>query len=138
MPQCKWIVHNLFGVYGARHFNEAKMTTLYKIMTRQQWKNTRTQGFFEGSGVDLQDGFIHLSAGHQVRETAQKHFAGQADLLLVSVQDDELGDKLKWEISRGGAMFPHVYGTLPFSAMSEAVDLPWVDGTHLFPESFTQ
>jgi uncharacterized protein (DUF952 family) len=114
------------------------MATLYKIMSRQQWENSRAQGRFEGSSVDLQDGYIHLSAAHQVRETARKHFAAQSDLLLVSVQSAGLGKTLKWETSRGGALFPHVYGTLPLSAVIGAVDLPLVDGTHLFPEDVPQ
>ncbi len=138
MPQCKWIVHKLFAGYGAAQFSEAKMTTLYKILSRPQWEKARSAGVFEGSEVDISDGFIHLSSPHQVRETAQKHFSGQTDLLLVSVRAETLGETLKWEVSRGGALFPHIYGTLPIGAVIEAVDLPWEGGSHHFPEGLAQ
>ena len=83
--------------------------------------------------VDRKDGFIHLSASHQVRETAQKHFSGKADLLLVTVGEESLGQGLKWEVSRGGELFPHVYGPLPLTAVSEVIPLPLVNGVHQFP-----
>jgi uncharacterized protein (DUF952 family) len=124
--------------YGAPQISEAEMSTLYKIMPRQQWENAMSQGTYEGSEVDVRDGFIHLSAAHQSRETAQKHFAGQSDLVLVSVHGKGLGESLKWEVSRGGALFPHVYGALPLSVVNSVVDLPLVNGVHQFPEGFPQ
>ncbi len=86
---------------------------IYKILNANQWQDAVEQGAFAGSQVDLQDGFIHFSSADQVQETADKHFAGQSDLVLVAVDPDSLpADQLKWETSRGGALFPHLYGTL--------------------------
>jgi len=107
---------------------------LYKIMSKQEWEKAQAQGIYEGSEVDRKDGFIHLSTAHQVRATAQKHFSGRAGLLLVSVLEKNIGKNLKWEASRGGDLFPHIYGTLQLDAMSEAVPLPLVNGAHQFPE----
>lgn len=112
----------------------SKVPVLYKIMSRQDWETAQAKGIYEGSGADRRDGFIHLSATHQVRATAQKHFSGIADLLLVSVAEDALGKSLKWEVSRGGDLFPHIYGPLPLSAVIEVNPLPLVNGVHTFPE----
>ena len=83
--------------------------------------------------MDQRDGFVHLSAAHQVRATAQKHFSGKADLVLISVAQEILGPSLKWEASRGGDLFPHIYGPLQLDAIDEAVPLPLVNGIHQFP-----
>ena len=112
----------------------SKVPVLYKIMSKQEWKTAQAQGIYEGSEVDRRDGFIHLSATHQVRTTAQKYFSGKADLVLISVREENLGPGLKWEISRGGDLFPHVYGALRLSAISEVVPLPLVNRAHQFPE----
>jgi uncharacterized protein (DUF952 family) len=96
------------------------MTTVYKICSRSEWSTAERTGFFDGSDVDRRDGFVHLSDASQVRETARKHFAGQDDLVLVAFDADALGDALRWEPSRGGALFPHVYGRLP-AGEAEAV-----------------
>ena len=112
----------------------SKVPVLYKIMSRQEWETARAQGIYEGSDADRRDGFIHLSAAHQVRATAQKHFSGKAGLLLVSVAEEVLGQNLKWEVSRGGDLFPHIYGALPLSAVSQVIPLPLMNGTHQFPE----
>ncbi len=109
------------------------MPVLYKIMSKQEWERAQINGIYEGSEVDRRDGFIHLSAAHQVRVTAQKHFSGKADLLLVSVAEEALSPNLKWETSRGGDLFPHIYGPLPLSAVSEVIPLPLVNGVHQFP-----
>ncbi|MEM8972574.1 MAG: DUF952 domain-containing protein [Pseudomonadota bacterium] len=85
---------------------------IYKICPREEWQAAVDLGTFEGSAVDLADGFIHFSAAHQVQETAAKHFRGQTDLLLVAICGDDLGSELKWERSRGGDLFPHLYGAL--------------------------
>lgn len=106
---------------------------LYKIMPRQDWEAAQAKGVYEGSEVDRQDGFIHLSAVHQVRETARKHFSGKNGLLLVSVRDEALGGTLKWEASRGGDLFPHVYGPIDPAAALWVKPLPLVDGVHQFP-----
>ena len=84
--------------------------------------------------MDRKDGFIHLSAANQVRATAEKHFANRADLLLVSILEKNLDSSLKWEASRGGDLFPHIYSALQLEATSEAVPLPLVNGVHQFPE----
>jgi uncharacterized protein (DUF952 family) len=111
-----------------------KVPVLYKIMSKQEWETAQAQGIYEGSEVDRKDGFIHLSAAHQVRATAQKHFSGKADLVLVSVAQENLGPSLKWEASRGGDLFPHIYGPLQLHAIGDAVPLPLVSGIHQFPE----
>jgi uncharacterized protein (DUF952 family) len=111
-----------------------RVSFLYKIMSEQEWETAQAQGIYEGSEVDRKDGFIHLSAAHQVRTTAQKHFSGRADLLLVSVLEKNLGKNLKWEASRGDDLFPHIYGPLQPDAISEVVPLPLVNGAHQFPE----
>jgi len=112
----------------------SRVSLLYKIMTKQEWAAAQVQGTYEGSEVDMKDGFIHLSAAHQVRATAQKHFAEMADLLLVSVLEKNLVKNLRWEVSRGGDLFPHIYGPLQLSAISEVIPLPLVNGVHQFPE----
>ena len=89
------------------------MTLVYKILPRAEWETACAAGAFLGSGIDIKDGFIHFSAEDQWRETLKKHFAGQADLVLVAVEAERLGEALKWEVSRGGALFPHLYGPLP-------------------------
>ena len=91
-------------------------------------------GNFRGSTADLRDGFIHFSTAAQVKETAAKHFAGQDDLVLLRVDAEKLGDALKWEPSRGGALFPHLYGAARSTAVSKADPLPLgPDGDHRFP-----
>ena len=110
------------------------MTALYKICTRAEWSAAEVAGVFTGSAVDRADGFIHLSAREQVEETARRHFAGQADLVLVEIDDGELGEALRWEASRGGALFPHVYGALPVDAATSVTALPLgAGGEHQFP-----
>ncbi|MCK4204326.1 DUF952 domain-containing protein [Brucella pituitosa] len=110
-------------------------TTIYKIAPRDLWAQAEEAGIFTGAPVDIADGYIHFSTYTQVRETAAKHFAGQTDLLLVSVDVTALGDALKYEASRGGALFPHLYATLPMSAVTKVEPLPLdKDGLHIFPE----
>ena len=88
------------------------MPTIYKICPAALWREAERAGSFRGSAVDLRDGFIHFSSAAQVAETAAKHFAGQHDLVLLRVDAARLGAALKWEPSRGGALFPHLYGDL--------------------------
>jgi uncharacterized protein (DUF952 family) len=110
------------------------MTTLYKIVPEPLWREAERQGVFRGSAVDLRDGFIHFSTAAQVIETAAKHFAGKTDLLLVSVDSTRLGEALILEPSRGGALFPHLYGALALTAVGKVEPLPLgTDGRHLFP-----
>ncbi|PSC06657.1 DUF952 domain-containing protein [Alsobacter soli] len=108
---------------------------IYKIVPAPLWRAADAAGEFRGAPVDLADGYIHFSTGAQARETAAKHFRGQQDLLLVAVEGDDLGPALKWEPSRGGALFPHLYAPLPVSAARSVVPLPLgPDDSHLFPE----
>ena len=111
------------------------MATIYKICERAEWQAAERAGIYRGAAVDLRDGFIHFSTAAQVAETAAKHFAGRADLVLVAVDAAALGEALQWEPSRGGALFPHLYGALPLSAVQWARALPEeVDGRRAFPE----
>jgi uncharacterized protein (DUF952 family) len=110
--------------------------TIYKICDRTQWQEAERLGVFRGAPVDAQDGFIHFSTAEQAMETAAKHFAGAADLVLVAVEARHLGPALKWEVSRGGALFPHLYGPLPLDAVIWTTPLPLGDdGRHIFPEA---
>lgn len=114
---------------------EKGLTTIYKISPRSDWEAARAAGVFEGAPVDIADGFIHFSAADQVAVTATKHFAGQSDLVLVAVSAEALGDGLKWEPSRGGALFPHLYGPLDPDVALWVKPLPLgTDGGHVFPE----
>lgn len=88
----------------------------WKILSVADWKLMLAEGRYEGSPVDLADGYIHLSAADQLEATAAKHYAGQTDLMLVEVDLTVLADDVVWEPSRGGALFPHIYGVLPISA----------------------
>jgi uncharacterized protein (DUF952 family) len=98
------------------------------------WEAATRTGIFQGSPVDLRDGYIHLSTAEQIAETAARHFAGQNDLVLVAVDAAVLGDKLKWEPSRGGALFPHLYADLPVNAALWIKPLPLDEtGRHVFP-----
>ncbi len=111
------------------------MTTIYKISPRAAWRAAEAAGVFHGAPIDLSDGYIHFSAAHQVAETAAKHFRGQADLVLAAIDGERLGAALRWEPSRGGDLFPHLYGPLPMSAVTAVVDLPLAaDGTPIPPE----
>lgn len=111
------------------------MTVIFKIAPDILWSEAKDAGVFTGAPIDLADGYIHFSTAEQARETAEKYFQGQSNLLLVAVDGDKLGDKLKWEPSRGGALFPHLYGPLDFSAVIWTKALPvGADGQHVFPE----
>lgn len=109
--------------------------TIYKIVPASLWQVAKENGIFEGAAIDLSDGFIHFSTATQAKETAARHFAGQTDLLLVAVDGDTLGEKLVFEPSRGGDLFPHLYAALPLSAVLWEKPLPLgLDGAHQFPE----
>lgn len=110
---------------------------IFKIVPAVLWTQAVLAGRFSGAPVDLADGYIHFSTAAQARETARRHFAGQSDLLLVGVDAAALGDALRWEPSRGGDLFPHLYGDLPVSAATTVTPLPLgADGVHVFPDGF--
>jgi len=112
------------------------MSTIYKICTAAEWHAAEHAGAYSGSAVDRHDGFIHFSTAEQAAETAAKHFAGQRDLVLITVDAEKLGDRLKWEPSRGGALFPHLYGELALAAVLRVDPLPLeASGRHVFPQS---
>jgi uncharacterized protein (DUF952 family) len=94
--------------------------TAWKILTADEWAGFQASGRFEGSPADRADGFIHLSAADQVEETLARHFAGQKGIVLAEIELAALGEALKWEVSRGGALFPHHYGALPLEAVRAA------------------
>lgn len=109
------------------------VTLIYKIIPSDLWRQAEACGVFEGAGIDVADGFIHFSARAQVEETAARHFAGADDLLLMAVEAARLGEALKWEPSRGGDLFPHLYGPLPLALVARVIPLPiGADGRHDF------
>lgn len=108
------------------------MTRIYKIISAPEWRAAEAEGVFHGAAIDLADGYIHFSTAEQAEETAAKHFAGRTDLLLVGIDAEKLGDALKWEVSRGGALFPHLYAPLAFDAVARVSPLPLRDGRHDF------
>lgn len=107
----------------------------YKLVDREEWELARLDGAYAGSAVDLKDGYIHMSSGAQLAETARRHYGGRGDLLLVAVDLTVLGEALKWEASRGGDLFPHLFAPLPVSAAREeralSVD---ADGVMIFED----
>jgi uncharacterized protein (DUF952 family) len=110
-------------------------SVVYKIVPEALWQQARQSGVFEGAAIDLSDGYIHFSTAGQAKETAARHFAGQSGLLLVAVDGEKLGDRLVFEPSRGGDLFPHLYAPLPLSAVLWEKPLPLgSDGGHVFPE----
>ena len=109
------------------------MDQILKIVPRALWSDAEAAGALPGAPIDQADGFIHLSTASHVAETAMKHFAGQQDLMLVAVDPSRLGNALRWEVSRGGALFPHLYGTLALKDVTWVKPLPLgADGRHDF------
>lgn len=118
------------------------MTTVaYKLVDGREWQAARAEGVYRGSVLDRADGFIHLSTAEQLPGTATKHYAGRSDLRLVAVDLTALGDNVRWEPSRGGDLFPHIYGDLPLTAVGpvrglaiDAAGQPrFSDGTTTWP-----
>ena len=109
-------------------------TTAYKVLTADQMTALERDGTFAGAPVDLQDGYIHLSTEAQLQETLDKHFTGQDGLWLAAVDLEALGDAVKWEPSRGGQLFPHIYGPLPLDAVTAYSELHYEpDGSLRLP-----
>ncbi|MDF1843500.1 MAG: DUF952 domain-containing protein [Rubripirellula sp.] len=108
--------------------------TLYKVLSADAWQQAELDGTFRGVGIDLEDGFIHLSAPDQVKEVVANFFANQDGLVLVSLDGDRLGESLRWEASSDGVLFPHVYGDIPLQAVKSVDPLPLgEDNVHQFP-----
>ncbi len=117
----------------------AKSRHVFKIATRKAWDEACRRGAFAGSDDDLRDGFIHLSAAHQLAGTFAKHFKGQTDLVLIALDADALGTELKWERSRNGDLFPHLYAELPTTAARTVRELSSDDsGIPIVPEDDRQ
>jgi uncharacterized protein (DUF952 family) len=107
---------------------------IFHMCRREEWDAARARGIYAGSSQDLQDGFIHFSTAEQLPESARRHRAGQAGLVLLAADPQLLGDALRWEPSRSGMLFPHVYGGLPVAAVRWTRDLPLgPDGVHVLP-----
>jgi uncharacterized protein (DUF952 family) len=111
------------------------LSIIYKICPAPAWREAGRAGVYKGSDDDSRDGFIHFSTAAQVAGTAGKHFAGQRDLILLAIDADALGDALRWEPSRGGELFPHLYGDLDLGAVTDVLELRLrADGTHDIPD----
>ena len=104
------------------------MPLVYKILSESLWQEALAKGRLDGAPVDLTDGFIHFSDASQVEETAARHFAGQTGLMLLAIEAETLGPALKWEVSRGGALFPHLHAPLPVAAVLWSRALPQTAG----------
>ncbi len=112
---------------------------IYKIADTATWNDALAAGAFEGSPDDIRDGFVHLSTAAQTPATLAKHFAARIDLVIAAVDPAALGAALQWEASRGGDLFPHVYGSLPIAAVRWWRPLSLgADGVHLLPPEFNQ
>ncbi|MCA2013065.1 DUF952 domain-containing protein [Pararhodobacter sp. CCB-MM2] len=107
---------------------------VYKIFRRPEWDALVAAGRTAGAPVDLADGYVHMSTPTQVVETAAKHFAGESDLVLLAIETEALGPALKWEPSRGGALFPHLYRELTLDDVVWDKSLPLGAAGHIFPE----
>jgi len=113
----------------------ADIELIYHMCLRQEWELAMQSGAYTGSSQDRADGFIHFSTAAQLPESARRHRKGQAGLVLLAVDPRILGEALRWEPSRHGALFPHLYGTLPLSAVVSVCDIPLgVDGVPLLPQ----
>ncbi len=110
------------------------MSLIFHLARDAEWRAAERSGQYEGTGDDRRDGFLHFSTAEQVAESAARHRRGEADIVLVAVDAESLGEALRWEPSRGGALFPHLYGALPLAAVAWAKPLPLgADGLHRFP-----
>jgi uncharacterized protein (DUF952 family) len=107
---------------------------IFKILTGAQWRQAQAEGVFRGAPIDLADGYIHFSTAEQVQGTADRHFSGMNDLVLAAVDTGRLGERLVYEISRGDALFPHLYDVLDIKAVKWAKPMPLgKDGRHHLP-----
>ena len=109
---------------------------IFKLFRKNEWLKFKASGKTEGAPIDVSDGFIHFSKANQVKETAAKHFKNEKELVIVSCDADNLKPDLKWEISRGGDLFPHLYRQLIFQDIISKIDIPKINGIHKFPDTF--
>lgn len=107
---------------------------IYKIFRAEEWAILQAQGASDGAPIDVTDGYVHFSTAEQAAETAAKHFAGVQGLTLLACEADAMGDDLKWEVSRGGALFPHLYRQIRMSDVIWARELPFDGSAHQFPD----
>jgi uncharacterized protein (DUF952 family) len=116
--------------------NPREFRQVFKVVTRTDWERARATGTLAASKDDERDGFIHLSAAHQLAGTLAKHFKAQTDLVLIEFDAAALGETLRWEPSRGNDLFPHQYGPLQTSAVRSVLPLQLgADGAHILPQS---
>ena len=109
---------------------------IFKLFRKDEWLQFKASGRTDGAPIDVVDGFIHFSKASQVQETAAKHFKDVNELVLVSCDADNLKPDLKWEISRGGDLFPHLYRHLFFEDITSQIEIPKIKGVHKFPDTF--
>jgi uncharacterized protein (DUF952 family) len=110
------------------------MQMIYHMCPAEAWSEAVAAGRYDGTADDRRDGFIHFSTGDQIAESARRHRAGQAGLVLIAVESARLGERLRWKRSRGGALFPHLYGPLLPNEVASVTALPLgPDGNHVFP-----
>ena len=107
---------------------------IFKIFRAEEWAEFEAAGVTAGAPIDVSDGYVHFSTADQAAETAAKHFAGEDGLVLLALEADALGPELKWEPSRGGALFPHLYRALKMQDVLWSKLLPFKDGVHQFPD----
>ncbi len=120
------------GRSGHTGYGPVMTDKIYRLMNQQSWLRAQSTGVFEGSEDDRWDGFIHFSTAATVRETARRYYADVADLMLLEVCVDDLGESLKWEPSRGGILFPHLYAALKIALVGDAVLLERTKTGHVF------
>jgi len=114
------------------------MRLVYKILRLEEWAQMQKDGIFSGSPDDRRDGFIHFSTAAQVRATAEKYFAGESLLVLLAADAEPLGESLRWEVSRGGQKFPHLYAELPLTLVKSSHEIRrGPDGRHIFPSEIS-
>ena len=123
-------------MFGATRWSPVSPRFLVqRPLSSRRRREAERQGVYRGSEVDLSDGFIHFSTAQQVESTATRHLAAQKGLFLIAIDADALGDRLRWEPAREGALFPHLYGELDIAAVTAVFDMPLrADGTHKIPE----
>ena len=118
-----------------------KPKTIFKLVPSDVWRKAEAEGNFTGAGVDIKDGFIHFSTQEQVQRTAHRFFKGQADVLLVAINCEPISEKLRWEQSASGGIFPHLYEPLDLSLVMQVTPLPLLpdgSGAHDLSQCFLQ